>query len=81
MHALDTMEARKDLLRDLKPGNLLPYPREDGGEIVKLIDFGLAYRPHNPPGQLPIRFMEPRDISTPWPRRLDGFSKKQTSTR
>lgn len=49
-HALDTMEARRDLHRDLKPGNLLLYPREGGGEIVKLIDFGLAHRPDNPSG-------------------------------
>jgi serine/threonine protein kinase len=49
-HALDTMEARKDLHRDLKPGNLLLFPREGGGEIVKLIDFGLAHRPDNPSG-------------------------------
>ena len=49
-HALDTMEVRQDLHRDLKPGNMLLYPREGGGEIVKLIDFGLAHRPDNPSG-------------------------------
>ena len=49
-YALETMEQRGDLHRDLKPGNMLLYPRPGGGEIVKLIDFGLAHRPDNPSG-------------------------------
>ncbi len=49
-HALEAMERRGDLHRDLKPGNMLLYPLVGGGEIVKLIDFGLAHRPDNPSG-------------------------------
>ncbi len=49
-HALEEMEQRGDLHRDLKPGNMLLYPRPGDGEIVKLIDFGLAHRPDNPSG-------------------------------
>jgi serine/threonine protein kinase len=48
--ALEAMEQRGDMHRDLKPGNMLLYPRSEGGEIVKLIDFGLAHRPDNPSG-------------------------------
>lgn len=46
-HVLEEMQSRGDLHRDLKPGNMLLFPRKDGGEIVKLIDFGLAHRPDN----------------------------------
>jgi serine/threonine protein kinase len=49
-HALEEMQARGDLHRDLKPGNMLLFRRKNGGEIVKLIDFGLAHRPDNPSG-------------------------------
>jgi serine/threonine protein kinase len=49
-HALEEMQSRGDLHRDLKPGNMLLFPRSGGGEIVKLIDFGLAHRPDNPSG-------------------------------
>jgi serine/threonine protein kinase len=49
-HALEEMQGRGDLHRDLKPGNMLLFPRKEGGEIVKLIDFGLAHRPDNPSG-------------------------------
>lgn len=51
-HALEAMQRRGDLHRDLKPGNMLLYPRAGGGEIVKLIDFGLAHRPDNPSGPM-----------------------------
>lgn len=49
-HALEAMAQRGDLHRDLKPGNMLLFPLPGGGEIVKLIDFGLAHRPDNPSG-------------------------------
>jgi serine/threonine protein kinase len=49
-HALEEMQTRGDLHRDLKPGNMLLFSRKGGGEIVKLIDFGLAHRPDNPSG-------------------------------
>lgn len=49
-HALEEMQTRGDLHRDLKPGNMLLFPRKGGGEIVKLIDFGLSHRPDNPLG-------------------------------
>jgi serine/threonine protein kinase len=48
-HALETMNLRGDLHRDLKPGNMLLFLR-DGKETVNLIDFGLAHRPDNPSG-------------------------------
>lgn len=43
--ALEAVHAAGVLHRDVKPGNLIIAPREDGSEVLKLVDFGIARVP------------------------------------
>jgi serine/threonine protein kinase len=51
-HGLTLIHERGDILRDIKPSNLLRFQRVDGSEFIKIADFGLGQRPDNPSGQM-----------------------------
>jgi eukaryotic-like serine/threonine-protein kinase len=42
---LAIIHERGDVIRDIKPANLLRFKREDGSELIKITDFGLGQRP------------------------------------
>ena len=43
------LQENKIVHQDLKPKNILIYPRSNGGYIAKIIDFGIAYHPRLTP--------------------------------
>jgi serine/threonine protein kinase len=51
-NGLTLIHERGDLLRDIKPSNLLRFRRGDGSELVKIVDFGVGQRIDNPCGQM-----------------------------
>jgi serine/threonine protein kinase len=51
-YGLTLIHERGDLVRDVKPSNLLRFNRADGSELIKIADFGLGQRSDNPFGQM-----------------------------
>jgi len=51
-YGLTSIHERGDLVRDIKPSNLLRFRDANGSEIVKIADFGLGQRPDNPSGPM-----------------------------
>jgi len=51
-YGLTLIHERGDIIRDIKPSNLLRFNRPDGSELIKIADFGLGQRPDNPSGQM-----------------------------
>jgi len=51
-YGLTLIHERGDLVRDVKPSNLLRFKREDGSDLIKIADFGLGQRADNPFGQM-----------------------------
>jgi serine/threonine protein kinase len=49
-YGLTIIHERGDLIRDVKPSNLLRFKRADGSDLIKIADFGLGQRPDNPSG-------------------------------
>jgi serine/threonine protein kinase len=49
-YGLTIIHERGDLIRDVKPSNLLMFKRDDGSDLIKIADFGVAQRPDNPSG-------------------------------
>lgn len=49
---LTEIHERGDLVRDIKPSNLLRFKRPDGSDLIKIADFGVSQRPDNPCGQM-----------------------------
>jgi serine/threonine protein kinase len=49
-YGLTMIHERGDLIRDVKPSNLLRFKRADGSDLIKIADFGVAQRPDNPSG-------------------------------
>jgi serine/threonine protein kinase len=49
-YGLTLIHERGDLIRDVKPSNLLRFKRADGSDLIKIADFGLGQRPDNPSG-------------------------------
>ncbi len=49
-YGLTVIHERGDLIRDVKPSNLLRFKRADGSDLIKIADFGLGQRPDNPSG-------------------------------
>lgn len=46
-YGLTIIHERGELIRDLKPSNLLRFKRSDGSDLIKIADFGLGQRPNN----------------------------------
>jgi len=44
-YGLTVIHERGDFVRDIKPSNLLRFKRDDGSDLIKIADFGLAQRP------------------------------------
>jgi len=51
-YGLTIIHERGDLIRDVKPSNLLMFKRDDGSDLIKIADFGVAQRPDNPSGRM-----------------------------
>jgi eukaryotic-like serine/threonine-protein kinase len=51
-YGLTMVHERGDLVRDVKPSNLLRFQRADGSELIKIADFGLGQRPDDPRRQM-----------------------------
>jgi serine/threonine protein kinase len=51
-NGLTIIHERGDLIRDVKPSNLLMFKRDDGSDLIKIADFGVAQRPDNPSGRM-----------------------------
>jgi serine/threonine protein kinase len=49
-YGLTLIHERGDLVRDVKPSNLLRFNRADGSELIKIADFGVGQRPDSPCG-------------------------------
>jgi serine/threonine protein kinase len=49
-YGLTVIHERGELIRDLKPSNLLRFKRSDGSDLIKIADFGLGQRPDNARG-------------------------------
>ena len=47
-YGLTIIHERGDLVRDIKPSNLLRFRRPNGRDLVKIADFGLGQRPDHP---------------------------------
>lgn len=51
-YGLTMIHERGDLVRDVKPSNLLRFNRVDGSELIKIADFGVGQRSDNPCGHM-----------------------------
>src|ERR1700722_2688666 len=51
-YGLTMIHERGDFVRDIKPSNLLRFKREDGSDLIKIADFGLAQRPDDVRGRM-----------------------------
>jgi serine/threonine protein kinase len=51
-YGLTIIHERGEIVRDIKPSNLLRFNRADGSELIKIADFGLGQRPDDPSGQM-----------------------------
>jgi len=51
-YGLTIIHERGDLVRDIKPSNLLRFHRADESELIKITDFGVGQRPDNPCGRM-----------------------------
>jgi serine/threonine-protein kinase len=51
-YGLTMIHERGDLVRDVKPSNLLRFKRADGSDLIKIADFGVGQRPDDPRQQM-----------------------------
>jgi eukaryotic-like serine/threonine-protein kinase len=51
-YGLAMIHERGDLIRDVKPSNLLMFKRDDRSDLIRIADFGVAQRPDNPTGRM-----------------------------
>jgi serine/threonine protein kinase len=73
-HGLTMIHERGDLIRDVKPSNLLRFKRPDGSDLIKIADFGLAQRPDNPFGMMTTSVFGTKGYIDPVAQRTGSFS-------
>jgi serine/threonine-protein kinase len=73
-YGLTLIHERGDLVRDVKPSNLLRFTRPDGSDLVKIADFGLGQRSDNPCGQMTTSVFGTEGYIDPVARATQHFS-------
>lgn len=72
-YGLTMIHERGDLIRDVKPSNLLRFKRADGSDLIKIADFGVAQRPDNPFGGMTTSVFGTKGYIDPVAQRTGNF--------